>query len=94
MEQDEGETVAFGEDGDPRVVRQFLDFIQPIDQCVSVDKQLSGGFRDVQRILKKFVDGCQCLLIKIIRRSAIKDLTDKHLAKRHGKLIDQTPDTQ
>ena len=56
--------------------------------------QLPGCFRYIQTVLKKFIDRCQCLLIKIIRRFPLENLSDKHLAQRNRELIDQTADTK
>ena len=47
--------------------RAFLQFIQTIHQRISVNKQLSGSLRDIQAVLEKFINGCKCLLVEIVR---------------------------
>ncbi len=59
-----------------------------------MDKKLPRSFRHIQGILKELIDCCQCLLIKLIRTSAVKNLLNEHLAQRNGQLINQTADTQ
>ena len=59
-----------------------------------MDKQLSGGFRYIQVILKELVDSGKSFLIHIIRYIVAKDFFNKNLAQINGQLIDQTADTQ
>lgn len=59
-----------------------------------MDIKLSGGLGHIQAVLKELVDSGQCLLIKLVRRLAVKYLADKHFAQRNGQLINQASDTQ
>lgn len=45
----------------------LLKLIQTVYQCISVNVQLTRGLGHIQRIFKKFIDRCQCFLIKVIR---------------------------
>ena len=74
--------------------RTFLELVETIHKRVSVNVQLSGCLRYVQIILKEFVDGGQRLLIEIIRRFSLKNLTYEHLTERNRQLIDQSSDPQ
>ena len=57
---------------------------------LKVSEQLAGRFGDVQIVLKELVDGCDGLLVEIIRGLAAEDLLNEHLAQRDRKLIAQT----
>ena len=72
----------------------LLELFNSVNQCIPVDKQLSGGFRYIQVILKELVDSGKSFLIHIIRYIVAKDFFNKNLAQINGQLIDQTADTQ
>ena len=74
--------------------RALLQLIQPIDKGISVYIKLSRGFRDIQRIFKEFIDRCQCLLIKVIRRFVAENFFDEHFAQWDRKLVNQTANAQ
>ena len=56
--------------------------------------KLSCRFRDIQIVLKEFLDRCRRLLVEHIRNFIPKYLMNKHLAQRHRELIDQSANTQ
>ena len=72
----------------------LLEFIQAVYQCISVNVQLTRSLGYIQAILEEFIDGDKCLLIEVVRRFVIKDLTDKHLTQRNRQLVDQSSDSQ
>ena len=59
-----------------------------------MDKQLAGGFGNIQIVLEEFIDGEQGLLVQCINGVLLKDLLQEHLAQGGGQLIDQAADTQ
>ena len=59
-----------------------------------MDIKLPRCLGHVQAVLKKFVDRHKRFLVEIIRRFAVKDLADEHLAKWNRKLINQTADAK
>ena len=73
---------------------ELFDLLQPIDQGVPVDEQLSGRLGHVQVVLEELVDGEQRLLIQRVDRILLKDFLQEHLAQGGGQLIDQAADTQ
>ena len=53
----------------------LLKFVQAVHQRIAVDIKLPRCLGHVQAVLEKFVDGHKRLLVEIIRRFAVKDLT-------------------
>ena len=43
--------------------RQFLDFLQTVDQSIAVDKQLPRGLGYVQIVLKELLNGKERLMV-------------------------------
>ena len=73
---------------------QLLDLFQTVNQSIAVDKQLPGGFGNIQIVLKKLIDGEKCLLIQRIDGVLLEDFTEENLAQSGGQLVDQPADTQ
>ena len=68
----------------------LFQLIQTVYQSIPVDIELSGGLGHVQIVLKELIDGGESLIIKLVGIASVKDLLDEHLAKRYGKLIDES----
>ena len=73
---------------------ELLDLLQTVDQGVAVDKQLPGGFGNIQIVFEELVDGEQGLLIQRINGALLEDLAEEDLTQGSGQLIDQAADTQ
>ena len=48
--------------------RQLLDLFQAVHQSVAMDKQLTGGFGNIQIVLEELIDGKERFLIQGINR--------------------------
>ena len=59
-----------------------------------MDIQLTAGFGNIQVILKKFIDRCQCFIIEIVHCQTMQHFLDKHTAERQGQLINQPANAQ
>jgi hypothetical protein len=59
-----------------------------------VDKELAGGFGDVQVILKEALNRHQSLAVKRFQGAVFEYFLKEHLAQSSRQLIDQTADTQ
>ena len=57
-------------------------------------EKLTAGFRHVQVIVEERLNGHKRLAVKRFKRSAAEHLGKKHLAKRGGKLVNKTGDTE
>ena len=68
---------------------ELFDLLQAVDQGVSVNEQLAGGFRNVQVVFKEFLDGEQRLVVEAVDRALLKDLLEEHLAQGGRQLVDQ-----
>ena len=53
----------------------LLDLLQPVDQCVAVNKQLPRCFRHVEVVFEEPLDGEQRLLIETLDRATLENLT-------------------
>ena len=45
----------------------LLKLVQTINQCISVDIELSGCLRNIQAVLEELINRDKCLLVEIIR---------------------------
>ena len=59
-----------------------------------MDKELPGGLRDVQVVLKELVNGKQGLLVQGVNGVLLKYLLEEHPAHHRGQLVDQATDAQ
>ena len=57
-------------------------------------KQLSGGFGNVQVVLKELLDGEESFLIQTFDRALYKYLAQEHVAQRGGQLVDKSCDAK
>ena len=73
---------------------ELLDLLQPVHQGITVDKQLTGSFRNVQIVLKELVDGEESFLIQRIDGILLEYLGQENAAQGGRQLIDQAADTQ
>ena len=73
---------------------ELLDFLQAVDQGVTVNEQFPGSLGHVQIVLKELIDGEQGLLIQRIDGVLLEDLGQEDLTQGGGQLIDQAADTQ
>ena len=73
---------------------KLLDFLQAIHQGITMDKELSGSFRNIQIVLKELIDGEQCFLIQAVNGILLENFRQVDLAQGGGQLIDQTANTQ
>ena len=73
---------------------QLFDFLETVDQRVSMYEQLSGGLGNVEVVFKELVDGEQGLLVEGIDGILLEDLGQEDLAQGRGQLIDQAADTE
>ncbi len=60
---------------------QLLNLLQTVDQGVTVNKQLSGGFRNIQVVLKELLDGKQRFVVQAVDGAFLKDLLEEHFAQ-------------
>ena len=72
----------------------LLQFIQTVNQGISVDIQLSEVSDTFKLFSKNLLMVVKGFLIKLVWGFAVKYFTDKHLAQRDRKLVDQTADSQ
>ena len=73
---------------------QLFDLLQAVHQSITVHKQLTGSFRNVQIVLKELINGEEGLLIQRIDGILLEHLRQEDIAQGSGQLIDQTADTQ
>ena len=57
-------------------------------------EQITGGFGYVQIVLEEALHGVERIAVKRFKRALLKDLLQKRLTKRGGKLIDQSSDAE
>ena len=73
---------------------KLLDFLKAIYQGISVDKELSGRFGNVQIVFKELIDSVESFLIEGIDGVLLEYLIEIHLAKSGGQLIDKAADAE
>ena len=59
---------------------EFFNFFKTVNQCISVNKQFSGCFGNVQVVFKEPVNGKQSLMIQRIDGTGFKDFFQKGFA--------------
>ena len=69
---------------------ELLDFFQTVNKGVSVNKQLAGGFGNVQVVLEELLNGKQRFLIERLNGALLEDFLQEHLAEGIRQLINQS----
>lgn len=72
----------------------LLNFFKPVYQCISVHKQFTRGFGNIQIILKKPLNGEQCFMVKGFYGATLKYFFQEHFTKSSWQLINQTGNTK
>ena len=73
---------------------ELFDLFKTIDEGISVNKELSGSFGNVQVVFKETLDGKERFLIERFDRASFENFFEEHIAKGGGELIDQTGDAE
>ena len=73
---------------------QLLDLVEAVNQCVSVNEQLSGCLGNVQAVFKELLDGEECLVIEGLDGVLLENFLQECLAEGGGQVIDKSCDTQ
>ena len=75
--------------------RDFLHLLNPVNKRIAVHEELPGGFRNIEIILKKFLNRIEYLFINFFRNLiSAKYLPYEDPAQIFRKLIDQSADSQ
>ena len=62
---------------------ELLDLLQAVHQGIAVDEELTGGFGNIQVVLKELVDGEQSFLIQGVNGVALEDLGKEYLTQKN-----------
>ncbi len=73
---------------------ELLDFFKPVNEGVSVNKELSRCFGNIEVVLKELLDGEEGFVIEGINGSLLEYLFEEHLAQSGGELIDKAGNTE
>ena len=74
--------------------RQLLDLVKTVNESVSVNEHLSGGFGHVQIIGKEALNGGKRFSVERLDGAFLENFIEEHFAKSGGKLIDESADTE
>ena len=73
---------------------ELLDFLEAVDKCVSVDKQLARGLGDVEVVLEELLNCEQSLLIERLDRALLEYFAQECLAEGGRQMIDKPCDAE
>ena len=73
---------------------ELADLFQTVNQSISVNEELSGGFGHVQVVLEEALDGHESFAVQRIEGTVLEYFLQEHFAQSGGQLINQTADTE
>ena len=68
---------------------ELVNLFKTVDQRISVNEELTGGFGNVEIILKELLYCEERFVVKCVDRATLEDLTQEHFAKSCGKLVNK-----
>ena len=72
----------------------LADLVQTVNERITVYEELTGGFGNVEVVLKERLNGLQRFTVERLEATALEYLLQKHFAKCGGQLIDQTANAE
>ena len=73
---------------------QFFDFIQAVNESISVNEHFSRGFGNVQIVCKEALNRGKRFSVQSFDGAFFENFVEEHFAKCGGKLIDQSANAE
>ena len=73
---------------------KLLDLFETVNEGITVHEKLSRGFRNVQVVIEKCVNGLESFSVEAFERAALEYFLKEHFAKSRGELVDKSADTE